>query len=49
MFEVKWFTLKMNELDTKRNVIEHATGFTMVSTRTIEPIIELYVLLSKCE
>ena len=49
MFEVKWYSLRMNKRDLKRIVIEHANGFTMVNTRAPEPSIETYVLPSQCE
>ena len=41
--------LRMNECDPKRNIIEHANGFTMVNTRAIEPCTKPYVLPSQCE
>jgi hypothetical protein len=39
----------MNECDPEKTNINHANGFTMVNTRTIEMGIELYVLPSQCE
>lgn len=49
MFNVKWYRLRMNEHDPKRTVIEHANGFTMVSTRMLELGAQPYVLPSQCE
>jgi hypothetical protein len=49
LFEVKWYRLQMNERDPERTIIEHANGFTMVNTRTVESGTELYVLPSQCE
>ena len=39
----------MNEHDLERTIIEHANGFTIVSTRIVEPSTEPSVLSSQCE
>ena len=50
LFVVKWFRLRLNRNDPDRTVIEHDSGFTMINTRSFEPVgDELYVLPSQCE
>ena len=49
LFEVKWYRLRMHECDHERNVIDHASGFTMVNARTFELGTEPYVLPSQHE
>ena len=50
LFVVKWFKLRLNRNDPNRTVIEHGNGFTMINTRSFEPIgDEPYVLPSQCE
>jgi hypothetical protein len=49
LFEVKWYTLRMNEHDPEITFIEHDDGFIMVNTRTIESSTKLYILPSQCE
>ena len=36
LFVVKWYKLRLNRFDPDRTVIEHANGFTMVNTRSLE-------------
>ena len=36
LFDVKWYTLQMNECDPNRIVIEHDNGFTMVNIRSCD-------------
>jgi hypothetical protein len=50
LFVVKWFRLRLNRNDPDRTVIEHDSGFTMINTRSFEPVgDEPYVLPSQCE
>ena len=50
LFVVKWYRLRLNPNDPDRTVIEHDNGFTMVNTRSFEPVgDEPYVLPSQCE
>ena len=50
LFVVKWFRLRLNRNDSYRTVIEHDSGFTMINTRSFEPVgDEPYVLPSQCE
>jgi len=50
LFVVKWYKLRLNRFDPDRTVIEHANGFTMVNTRSLESrTSEPYVLPSQCE
>ena len=50
LFIIKWYRLWMNQNDPDRSVIEHDSGFTMINTRSLEPIgDEPYVLPSQCE
>ena len=37
MFVVKWYSLRLNQLDHDKNIIEHENGFTMINTRLFEP------------
>ena len=40
----------MNRNDLNRTIIEHDSGFTMINTRSFEPVgDEPYVLPSQCE
>ena len=42
--------LRLNQHDLERTVIEHANGFTMVNTRSLESrMSEPYVLPNQCE
>ena len=50
LFVIKWFRLRLNRNDPNRTVIEHDSGFTMINTRSFEPVgDEPYVLPSQCE
>ena len=50
LFIIKWYRLRLNPNDHDRIVIKHDNGFTMVNTRSFEPVgDEPYVLLSQCE
>ena len=49
MFIVKWYTLRLNQHDPDKTIIEHDNGFTMVNTRLFEPRTDPYVLPSQCE
>lgn len=50
LFIVKWFRLRLNQNDLDRTVIEHDSGFTMINTRSFEPVgDEPYVLPSQCD
>jgi hypothetical protein len=49
LFEVKWYRLQINERDPERTVIQHDNGFTMVNTRTFEPVLQSYILPCQCE
>ena len=50
LFVIKWFRLWLNRNDPNKIVIGHDSGFTMINTRSFEPIgDESYVLPSQCE
>ena len=50
LFVVKWYILWLNQNDPNRTIIEHASGFTMIKTRSFEPVRDKpYVLPSQCE
>ena len=49
MFIVKWYTLRLNQRDPNKTIIEDDNGFTMVNTRLFELGTEPYVLPSQCE
>ena len=50
LFVIKLCRLWMNQNDPNRIFIEHDSGFTMINTRSFEPIgNETYVLSSQCE
>ena len=36
LFIFKWYRPQLNQRDPERTVIEHANGFTMVNTRSLE-------------
>ena len=50
LFGVKWYRLWLNQNDLDRTVIEHDNGFTMINTRSFEPVgNEPCFLPSQCE
>ena len=50
LFVVKWYRLRLNQNDPDRTFIEHDNGFTMINTRSFEPVgDESYVLPSQWE
>ena len=50
LFFVKWYRLQLNQNDPDRTIIEHDNGFTMINTRSFEPVEdEPYVLPSQCK
>ena len=49
LVNVKWYRLQMNERALDRIVIKHDNRFTMVNTRSFEPVIDCNVLPSQCE
>lgn len=50
LFIVKWYRLRLNQNNPNRTVIEHDSRFTMINTRSFEPVgDEPYALPSQCE
>ena len=50
LFFVKWFRLRLNRNDPDRIFIKDDSGFTIINTRSFQPVgDESYVLPSQCE
>ena len=50
LFVIKWYRLRLNQNDPDRTIIQHDNGFTMINTRSFEPVgDDPYVIPSQCE
>ena len=50
LFIVKWYMIQLNQNDRDITIIEHDNRFTMINTRSFEPVQnDPYVLPSQCE